>query len=142
MTDAEGFRENPRYAVVGASHQTADAAFRDRLFVDDDARTGLLESLQQGGISQAVILSTCDRVEFHLAVTDPEQGVRVVEEVVADRTGRRRAVVALSGPVDCGDCDHGRPRAAHAPRLRSHRRPSRSVGAFASAGRGNRKLGN
>jgi len=93
MTDAAGFRENPRYAVVGASHQTADAAFRDRLFVDDEGRAGMLAKLRETDIRQAVILSTCDRVEFHLALDDPEQGVRLVEDVVAERTGRRRNAV-------------------------------------------------
>ncbi len=93
MTEAAGFRENPRYAVVGASHHTADAAFRDRLFVDDEARAELLARLRDGGIDQAVVLSTCDRVEFHVAVPDPETGVRAIEDVVAARTGRRHATV-------------------------------------------------
>ena len=78
MTDAAGFRENPRYAVVGASHQTADAAFRDRLFVDDEGRAGMLAKLRETDIRQAVILSTCDRVEFHLALDDPEQDLTIV----------------------------------------------------------------
>lgn len=93
MTDAAGFRESPRYAVVGASHQSADATFRDRLFVDDEARQGLLAALRDKRIEQVVILSTCDRVEFHLAHSDPEIGVRAIEDVVADRTGRRRSAV-------------------------------------------------
>lgn len=93
MTDAAGFRDSSRYAVVGASHATADAAFRDRLFVDDEARLGLLAKLRDHDIAQAVILSTCDRVEFHLALPDPERGVRAIEDVVAERTGNRRTAV-------------------------------------------------
>ena len=83
-----------RFAVVGATYQTADAGFRDRLYIDDDARPAVLGCLKEQGVSQAVIVSTCDRVEFHLAGTDLERDVETVQRLVADRVGGKSASVA------------------------------------------------
>ena len=50
---------------------------RDRLFVEDEAVPYILERLKNSGIDQALILSTCDRVEvqaFCDGDVDSEEG--------------------------------------------------------------------
>lgn len=93
MSDSPSAAEAARYAVVGANHQTADAGFRDRLYIDEDARGGVLQTLRDKGLEQVVIVSTCDRVEFHIAGPEPEKGVGIVQAAVAERLGSRVGAV-------------------------------------------------
>ena len=75
------------YLVVGASHKTSSAALRDRLFIEDADVPGVLAALQQGGFDQALVVSTCDRVEFHGAAADPGRAIGVAREILGRRAG-------------------------------------------------------
>lgn len=52
-----------RYLLIGANHRSSPLALRDRLFVEDSQLPAFYALLRQGGIDQAMVLSTCDRVE-------------------------------------------------------------------------------
>ncbi len=52
-----------RPIIVGANHRSSSLALRDAIFVDDAAQAEFLARLRDAGLSQAVALSTCDRVE-------------------------------------------------------------------------------
>ena len=73
------------YVVVGASHKTSSAALRDRLFIEDAEAPAVLAALQQGGFDQALVISTCDRVEFHGAATDSDRAVSAAREILGRR---------------------------------------------------------
>ncbi|MDA0787084.1 MAG: glutamyl-tRNA reductase, partial [Proteobacteria bacterium] len=75
------------FLVVGASHKTSSTALRDRLFIEDADVPGVLAALQQGGFDQALVMSTCDRVEFHGAAADPDQAIGVAREILGRRAG-------------------------------------------------------
>ena len=62
MTDAENTFARP--LVVGANHRSSSMSIRDRLFVEDAQVPGVLEKLRAQGIAEAVVVSTCDRVEI------------------------------------------------------------------------------
>jgi glutamyl-tRNA reductase len=53
-----------RPIIVGANHRSSSLALRDALFVDDAAQPSFLSDLKDAGLTQAVVLSTCDRVEI------------------------------------------------------------------------------
>ena len=56
-----------RLAVVGISHHTAPLEVRERLaFSDPEARDALQELARAGGVSEAVLLSTCNRTELYV----------------------------------------------------------------------------
>src|SRR3954467_14604187 len=66
----ELFRRTPHFlsvmqlAIVGLSHKTAPVEVRERLAFNSDALRNALSSLvQRESISEAMILSTCNRVE-------------------------------------------------------------------------------
>ncbi len=61
-----------RYVLIGANHRSSPLALRDRLFVEDAQLPAFFALLRQGGIGQAVVLSTCDRVEVLAADGNPE----------------------------------------------------------------------
>jgi len=64
--------------VVGASHRSADSALRDRLFVRDGDVAAFLAGLRDGGVQQALVLSTCDRVEVHAADPAPDHAAAAI----------------------------------------------------------------
>lgn len=73
------------YVVVGASHKTSSAALRDRLFIEDAEVPSVLAALRHGGFDQALVISTCDRVEFHGAAVDPDRAVATGRQILGQR---------------------------------------------------------
>ncbi len=76
-----------RYVVVGANHRSSAAELRDRLFVDDAAAPGLLASLAAEGVTQCLVLSTCDRVEVQAAHKEPERALSLLRAALLARAG-------------------------------------------------------
>jgi glutamyl-tRNA reductase len=76
-----------RPVVVGANHRSSSLALRDALFVEDAAQPVLLDSLRAAGLSQALVISTCDRVEVVAVHAEPEQAVLAVTRILAARGG-------------------------------------------------------
>ncbi|MFB3149208.1 MAG: glutamyl-tRNA reductase [Alphaproteobacteria bacterium] len=67
--------------VVGANHKSASLTLRDALFMEDAAVPAFLESLRTAGLSQAMVISTCDRTE----VVTTECAVGEVAEIITSR---------------------------------------------------------
>jgi glutamyl-tRNA reductase len=76
-----------QYIVVGANHRSSSVGLRDTIFVEDAAAPALLRQLAERGVSQALIISTCDRVEVHGLAPDPEAAQAVVARALAGRAG-------------------------------------------------------
>ena len=70
--------------AVGASHRSAPAALRDRLFVADADAPAFLRRLRELGLDEALVLSTCDRVEI-VAVAGGETAVQAMGAALAER---------------------------------------------------------
>lgn len=67
--------DRPTVLVVGANQRSSSLALRDRLYVDEDAHGIVLEALRAAGVSQALLVSTCDRIEIHAAHTADRKSV-------------------------------------------------------------------
>lgn len=80
--------------MVGANHKSASLTLRDALFVDDAAAPGFLEGLKRAGLAEALVLSTCDRVEVWAIHTDPAQAALLVDEALALRAGLEPSALA------------------------------------------------
>lgn len=52
------------FTVVGVNRRTGPVEVRERLYVEDEAVPALLDRLRAAGIAEAMVLSTCDRVEI------------------------------------------------------------------------------
>jgi glutamyl-tRNA reductase len=72
--------------VIGADQRSASLAIRDRLFVEDEAHTPLLQRLQAAGLGEGLLLATCDRIEIIGVAADPAAG-RAVLAVLAESAG-------------------------------------------------------
>jgi glutamyl-tRNA reductase len=76
--------------VVGVSHKTAPVSVRERLAVEQDAVGRALGELTElPGVREAVMLSTCNRVELYVATDDGDRAAKGIAEVLG-----RRAEVA------------------------------------------------
>jgi len=75
------------YFVIGASHRTCSGAIRDGLATDEAEVPGVLERLRAAGVSQAVWLSTCDRVEVQGVHERPNEAALAIAGIMAERVG-------------------------------------------------------
>ncbi|MCF0254224.1 MAG: glutamyl-tRNA reductase [Duodenibacillus sp.] len=79
---------------LGLNHNTAPLAVRERVaFGPDELEPSLRALLQQlspaeaGGVSEAMILSTCNRTELYCAAGDAELAAGSLVRAIADRKG-------------------------------------------------------
>ncbi len=92
----------PDLVAVGANHRSAPLPLRERLFVEPLALAEALADLRAAGIGEAILISTCDRIEVHAVHRDAEWAAGAIRDVLARRAGLDAAAVkegfyALSG---------------------------------------------
>lgn len=75
-----------RPVVIGANHRSSALAARDALFVDDAAQASFLGELREAGFTQALAVSTCDRVEVWTLHHDPALAEATVINILARRS--------------------------------------------------------
>ncbi|MEM7124358.1 MAG: glutamyl-tRNA reductase [Pseudomonadota bacterium] len=75
------------HLAVGVNHRSAPLDLRERLFVTEQELTAYYESIREAGIDEAMLLSTCDRVELHVAHDDPDAAAATVCAQFANRAG-------------------------------------------------------
>jgi glutamyl-tRNA reductase len=87
-------RPAPQPFAVGATHRSSALALRDRLFIDESAAPDFYRRLKDAGIAEAVMLSTCDRVEVQGMSETPDAAIAAVREIMAARAGENPAALA------------------------------------------------
>ena len=83
--------------VAGANHRTSSLSVRDRLFIPENAIPVFLERLRAAGIRQALVLSTCDRVEVQAVHDDHPRALQSILALFADHAGV--AAAELDGQI-------------------------------------------
>ncbi len=86
-----------RLLIVGANHRSSPLGLRDALFVEDPEMPAVLAALREDGFHEALLLSTCDRVEVIAAADDPAAAAARVQGFLAARAGV--APAALTGQI-------------------------------------------
>ncbi|HZO27524.1 MAG TPA: glutamyl-tRNA reductase [Chloroflexota bacterium] len=86
---------------IGLDHATADVTVRERLAVSSADLPGVLADLRQIA-ADAVVLSTCNRVEIYLLVADAEADAQRAIAYLADRSGLTPAAVTAATRVRHG----------------------------------------
>lgn len=73
-----------RLVLVGLSHHTAPLAVRERLAFSNEQIPGLLNDLRQHtGLLEAMVVSTCNRVELYGSAEDPQRVARAIRDYLA-----------------------------------------------------------
>ena len=88
---------------LGLSHQTADVATRERFaFAEHEIGVCSGELRRRPELGEALILSTCNRVELYAAAPDPAAGLDSIEAFLASRAalepGDRKYFYRQHGP--------------------------------------------
>lgn len=73
-----------RLIVAGCNHRSGTLELRDRLFVEDAGIPAFLERLSEDGVQQALLLSTCDRVEVTAIANGPEAAEKIILALAAN----------------------------------------------------------
>lgn len=76
-----------RPLVVGANHRSSSLTLRDALFVEEGMVPDFLSRLRDKGFAQAMILSTCDRVEVQAIDPTGEGAQTKIIEALAEHAG-------------------------------------------------------
>ena len=72
-----------RVLVIGANHRSSSMILRDRLFIEEELEPHILMLLRDVGIEQALVLSTCDRVEIQAFCADSSiEKANLVDRIV------------------------------------------------------------
>ena len=87
--------------VIGLSHHSAPVELRERFAFAESRIPAELKSLRESGIAgEAVILSTCNRVEIYAATPlDPVQAFAALKQFLASRGG----TPAGTDPIELGE---------------------------------------
>ncbi|MDD2605004.1 MAG: glutamyl-tRNA reductase [Desulfobacterales bacterium] len=76
---------NPRILLMGLNHQTAPVALRECLaFSPEETETALEALIHRPCIREALLLSTCNRVEVVVTCDDPARAIADLEGFISD----------------------------------------------------------
>lgn len=81
-------RAATRLCIVGLNHRSSALSLRDALAIDDPVMPQALARLRSHGLTDAMILSTCDRVEVIACADDGAAAMASMTRFLADRVGR------------------------------------------------------
>jgi glutamyl-tRNA reductase len=73
--------------LTGLSHKTAPVHMREKLAIAEGTLPQALQELQKLGASEAVVLSTCNRVEFALSSPDDVEPGAIMDRFLTDWQG-------------------------------------------------------
>lgn len=77
--------------LTGISHKTAPVHLREKLAIAENALPDALRELQKLGASEAIVLSTCNRVEIALTAADHADPAQVIEQFLIAWKGTAHA---------------------------------------------------
>ena len=73
--------------VVGISHRSAPVSLLEEVTLGLGDTTGVLRELKAGAVSEAVVLSTCNRVEVYADTDGFHAGVDAITDLLSRRSG-------------------------------------------------------
>lgn len=74
--------------VTGMSHRTAPVEVRERASIGPEAMRRLSPALIAGGtVLEAIVVSTCNRIECYAVVSDVDQAVAHLRQTICEATG-------------------------------------------------------
>lgn len=87
------------YILVSFSHKNTDIAIREKLSFSDDAKRNFLENLTaQSFINEAMVLSTCNRIEIFASVSELGSPMSMVFALLSTHSGL--SISELEGRAD------------------------------------------
>ena len=79
----------PPISAIGVNHRTCPDSLRERLYVDDSEVAAVIGTLRIRGVREALVLSTCDRVEVTAVFQDGPMAPLTVATALGAPVGLR-----------------------------------------------------
>ncbi len=79
--------------IVGLNHHAAPVELRERAAPDEERKKELCEALVDTDAREAVVISTCNRTEIVLAVSDTEKGGAAARSLLIQSAGDRKSEI-------------------------------------------------
>ncbi|MCW5774780.1 MAG: NAD(P)-binding domain-containing protein, partial [Rhodospirillaceae bacterium] len=92
----------PDIHAIGLDHRGSGARLRDLVFVERAQLSAALGRLRVAGLTEAVLISTCDRVEAVVRHRDPATAAAALAEVLAEGGRVPAAEIAASLAIHSG----------------------------------------
>ena len=74
------------FAVVGLNHRTAPIEIREKFaFSPDEMPEALAQAMENDGVREAALVSTCNRTEFYLHLSEPDSAIPGIINALADQ---------------------------------------------------------
>lgn len=70
--------------IIGLNHNTAPLEVREKFYIKEGSIPDILARIQQEGINEAVVLSTCNRTEIYYSGDDNDAMVKKIRHVLSD----------------------------------------------------------
>jgi glutamyl-tRNA reductase len=91
-------------AVLGLNHNSAPVEIREKLAVDGDELGEIYtEVMANDRIYEAMIISTCNRVEYYIVTDDFLCNIETVLEILSDHCGMDRSDLRKYTYIHCGE---------------------------------------
>lgn len=76
------------FAVVGLNHRTAPIEVRERFaFASVEVPVALAHLLECESVSEAVLISTCNRTEFYMHVSEADEAIATAMQMLTEQAG-------------------------------------------------------
>ncbi len=82
--------EIPGIGLIGMSHKTADVGTREAFSLGEENVCAMLKKIQTDETTEAVCISTCNRVEIYFASTDIQKSVETIIRYLEDISSMKR----------------------------------------------------
>ncbi|MHB8110160.1 MAG: glutamyl-tRNA reductase [Syntrophorhabdaceae bacterium] len=70
--------------IIGLNYNTAPLEIREKLYIQEESIPGLLDRIRREGISESVVLSTCNRTEIYFSGEDKDEAIVNMRHVLSD----------------------------------------------------------
>lgn len=70
--------------IIGLNHNTAPLEVREKFYIKEESIPDILARIQQEGINEAVVLSTCNRTEIYYSGDNNDAMVKKIRHVLSD----------------------------------------------------------
>ncbi len=70
--------------IIGLNHNTAPLEVREKFYIKEGSIPDILARIQQEGINEAVVLSTCNRTEIYYSGDNNDAMVKKIRHVLSD----------------------------------------------------------
>jgi glutamyl-tRNA reductase len=79
--------------VFGLNHNTAPIEIREKLYIAEESMPDTLSRVKTAGITEAVIVSTCNRTEIYFCTDDRDESLNIIHDTLFTDFGMKEDLI-------------------------------------------------